>query len=637
MSFLDADAQRCLAEARKALGIERFVLSVHDASFPGDAEEDLGRGSPYSPRAGDFFELARALGFTGVQLGPQGITSEHNASPYDGTVFSKNPLSLALGPLVRGEDGPRLLSEQTLAALVRRRPEGALQRVPYRFVYRAQREALAEVSQRFSERAADGEQRALVDELAAFRAEHAAWLEVDVLYRALSEEHRNGIPRCWREDGRLFAPEPGEAEAARARLAGLREKYAEPLSAHALEQLLLHRQHRRLRTRVEALGLKLYGDLQIGLGPEDTWRWSAVFLRHYVMGAPPSRTTPEGQAWGYPVLSPDACFENGAPGPGLRFVLERLTKLLSEFDGVRIDHPHGWVCPWVYRVEAPDALHAVQGGARLHESPDLPEHPELARYAIARREQLDASLPRHADGWVRALEPAQVDAYARIFDTLVEAARRNGRAVEDLLCEVLSTLPYPLQRVMERHGMGRFRVTQKVDLANPRDVYRSENAQPSDWMMVGNHDTSPLWGILEGWSREQARAHADYLAERLRAPGRERELFARHLSEDRSALAQAKLAELFSSRARNVMVFFADLLGMREPYNVPGTISDANWSLRVPPDFERHYALHLAKGQAFDVPGALAWALAARPAQFVEAHRGLMERLEALSRAARNR
>src|SRR5262249_51372174 len=155
----------------------------------------------------------------------------------------------------------------------------------------------------------------------------------------------------------------------------------------------------------------------------------------------------------------------------LRLMAARMGKLLSEFDGVRIDHPHGLVCPWVYRRDVPDALAAVQSGARLFCSPDLPDHPALARFAITRPEQLQRTVARHADDWVRELTDEQVARYCAQMDVVIEAMRANGRDLSDLICEVLSTLPYPLARVLERYGLGRFRVTQKANLKDPKDVY----------------------------------------------------------------------------------------------------------------------------------------------------------------------
>ena len=139
-------------------------------------------------------------------------------------------------------------------------------------------------------------------------------------------------------------------------------------------------------------------------------------------------------------------------------------------------------------------------------------------------------------------------------------------------------------------GLGRFRVTQKADLSNPQDVYRSENVAPEDWVMVGNHDTKSLWRLVGEWQwRGTLRAQADYLATRLHPEPQGREAFARQLAANPGLLAQAKIADLFACRARHVMVFFADLLGMTETYNVPGTVEERNWSLRVPEDWARQY------------------------------------------------
>src|SRR5262249_12274423 len=153
-------------------------------------------------------------------------------------------------------------------------------------------------------------------------------------------------------------------------------------------------------------------------------------------------------------------------------------------DGLRIDHPHGLVCPWVYAADADDPLRAVCAGARLFESPDLPDHRALARFAIAHLDQLDRSQPRYADAWVRRLDPEQVARCAALFDVLVDSARRHGRDPGALSCEVLSTMPYPLGATLARYRLGRWRVLQKTRLDDPGDVYRSENARPEDWVML---------------------------------------------------------------------------------------------------------------------------------------------------------
>jgi 4-alpha-glucanotransferase len=635
---LPEDYRRHVTAALAALNVRNLVLSIHDPSFPSAPEEDLGRGSPYSEGGLRFLEFARELGFNGIQFGPQGQTSEDNPSPYDGTLFSRNVLNVALASLTHEESWGGLLRPERVQALVTARP-GSEPRVKHRYAFRAQHEALDEAWNAFRlkrAQAAPGSAIAwLAEHFDTFWREHHGWLERDALYDVLCVEHGRPYWKEWSSewDRRLWSPRPGEEVTFSTRRQVLLKKYAAQMEAYAFRQFLVHSQHAALRERTAAWGLKLFGDLQIGFSPRDAWAYQGLFVGSYLMGAPPSRTNPEGQPWNYPVLDPGQYHTPASqPGPVLGFMGSRVNKMLSEYDGLRIDHPHGLVCPWVYRAGELNAVQAVQNGARLFASPDLPDHPQLARWAIVSPEQLDRSVPRYADGWVRELSPEQVRRYSALFDAIIEAARAHGRQVSDLLCEVLSTMPHPLRRVMEQYGLGRFRVTQKADLTNPKDVYRSENAVPQDWIMLGNHDTKSIWALADRWRQsDEARAQAEYLAWRLHPEEEGREDFARRLLAEPGMLVQAKFADLFASRAENVMVFFPDLLGMRETYNAPGTVSEENWSLRVPNDYRRGYAEKLESDEALNLPKALALALRAGGEEARARHRGLIAALERLA------
>jgi 4-alpha-glucanotransferase len=624
-----------VSQALETLGVRNLLVGIQDAAFPAREDEDVGRGSPYSEGAAGFLAFVRELGFRGVQLGPQGATSAGDPSPYDGTLFSRNPVSLALRPLTRPEWGAFLRPEE-LAEIVAGRP-GSADRVSYRYAYASLRRVIALATQRIAA-ARDRGDPVLARHaraFAAFHADNAGWLERDGLYGALKRSHGDRLWNEWPEtDRRLLDPPPGAEARAEERRRQLKRTHADELFAWAVVQYLLHVQHAELQERAWALGLKLFGDLQIGFSPRDAWAAQGLVMRGHLLGAPPSRTNPEGQAWNYPVLDPARYLEadpdgRPRPGPALRFLQARALKMFGEFDGLRIDHPHGLVCPWVYDAGRSDPAQAVREGARLFASPDLPDHPALAAFAIARAEQLDRSVPRHADGWVRELHDDQVDRYGVLFEVVVEAARSHGRDVRDVACEILSTQPYPLGRVIERHGIGRFRVTQKADLDRADDVYRGENARPRDWIMLGNHDTPPIWRVARGWvDSGAARAQAEYLARRLLPPEESREEWVRSVAADRDALVAARFADLFVGPATNVMVFFTDLLGIEDLYNRPGVVSEDNWSLRVPPDFRGRYEERAARGVALVLPRALARALRARGSAFVAAHRSLIEELE---------
>jgi len=578
------------------LGVRRMLLAIHDVSFPAEPDEDTGRGAPSTAAATRLLGFARELGFTGLQLGPQGQTSRDNPSPYDSTIFSRHLGSIALRSLRPGGQFAGLVSEATLTTAVLDAPGGPAQHArAHDVMHRILDEAYANLRA--------GARPDLAAELASYRAANDAWLERDALYFATSREHGGRSFQDWPAlDARLWNPAPGDEALATARVRELVSRHAEAIDRHAFGQLLAHAEHDRVRALCGELGLLLYGDLQVGYSEADKWSYGAAFLAGYVMGAPPSRTNPDGQPWNYPVLDPDQL-----AGAARELVRARIDKALAEYDGLRIDHPHGLVCPWVYRSDTDDPGRAVREGARLFESPDLPDHPRLARFAIARPDQLDRSVPRYADGWVTDLTEDQVTRYAVLFETIAEAATRHGRSRTDLSCEVLSTLPLPLRRVLERYGLGRWRVAQKANLDDPNDVYRTENARREDWVMLGNHDTAPVFALIRGWSPETRAKWIAHLTRRLSLDP----AFARTLATSDGHLATAMLAELFASESENVSIFFADLFGMEERFNAPGTISDENWRVRLPHDFDVRYARGVESGAVLDVRLALALALEA--------------------------
>ncbi len=623
-----------LARALALLDKQDLVLSLHDPSFPAAAGQDPGRGSPHSRGGREFLRFAAALGFTGVQFGPQGQSSAGNPSPYDGTIFARNLLSIDLHALTHDPQWLGILPADTYTRVLAEARTGP--RVHHRHVHGAYTAALAEAHDGLLTRraalaagtlepATAAATTALLDRLDRFAHHHRAWLERDALFAALAHTHG--------EDWRAWPTELQHPTFPAPELAAAHQL---SIDRYTFQQFIAHTQHEDLRRFTREVGLKLYGDLQIGVSQQDLWSYRALFLAGYRMGAPPSRTNPDGQPWGYPVLDPGQFHDTDqSPGPVLEFMSLRVGKLLAEFDGLRIDHPHGLVCPWVYRADDPDQLHAVQTGARLFSAPNLPDHPALAQYAIARPEQLspDPRTPRHADDWVRTLDDAQIDAYSTIFDTIVTAAHTHGRARSDILCEVLSTQPYPLQRVMQRHGLGRFRVTQKADLANPSDVYRSENAAPADWIMVGNHDTPTIWQLVDRWQQSGAlQAQAQYLAARLAPAESDIATLAASLAADPHRLAQAKFADIFASPARHVLIFFADLLGEKESYNVPGTVDDLNWSLRIPSDYPQQYAARRRTRSALDLPAILAMALRRRDQPETPERPAVLAALDALAK-----
>ncbi len=639
---IDNAHQLRVQAALRRLNVDHLVLIVFDAALPQVDGFDVGTGSPYSERAREFFAFAKRLGFTGIQFGPQGAVSRQFASPYDGTVFSRNPLSIALDTLacspeleqvdasLAGGLLPIGSRERVMAADASR----TAARVDHPRAYDRHGALLREVVGRLSRAARLPEFSPLWQRFETWRRTNSDWLLADALYDLLCSEH--GIDDYCRfpdtPQGRLdrqlwqvespagtwtrqpqFAPRLLDAPlqiASRLRLAQLSGRFAHQLEHYAWAQFLAAEQHLALRRWARDQQLELFGDLHVGYSRRDVWHYESVFLKGYCVGAPPSRTNPDGQPWGYPTLDPDRFFTaEGHYGPALKLLDRRAEKLFSDYDRVRVDHPHGLICPWVYRSDTDNSLRAVQSGARLFSSPDLPDHPELARHALVGANSLDKSQARHADGWIRALDASQVRRFSTEFEVLARHARSRG-GTDRLICEVLSTQPRELGAVMRSYDLGRFRVTQKADVENPEDVYLSRNANPEDWVLMGNHDTLPIWAVVERWRNEgRSERQAQYLASRLAKDEQAERKLMQALRGDPCALVHAQCADLFASESRNVFISFSDLFGLQQPYNVPGTISDENWTQRLPADFEQVYAARVAEGRALDLERALFMAL----------------------------
>jgi 4-alpha-glucanotransferase len=614
--------------ALQLLGIRRFALAVHDSCFPSASEEDIGRGSPYGRGGLRFLRFARSLGFNAVQLGPQGKTTRGDPSPYNSCIFSKSILSLAALTLAEEDVLQGVVSPSDLDELLSRRPERGGDRVDYAAAWEFSHGLIEKAHARFRGfRGANAAAVAFRRFLASQKAARVDWFERDCAYETLVKMSGIDDWQLWGRQGetllpldrRLYSPCAGEEESSRQRLAHILCENEAAVERYAFGQFLLHVQHERMREEARNLGLLLYGDLHVGCAHQDWWSWRALFLPNYLLGAPPSRTNPPGQPWGYPVLDPGKIHtldSRGAivPGPALEFVRARAEKLLAEFDGLRIDHPQGLVCPWVYRADDPDPSHAVQHGARLYSSPDFPDHPELRRFSLVRPDQLnpDPRCPRHADEHVLDLQPEQIERFAAVLDVVLEAARSAGRNPDNIFCEVLSTWPTPLKAVMQQRGMGRFCITQKADPRNPNDVYRPENTSANDWIMAGNHDTKPLWLVAEERSPREIGDRSLLLAQRLVPEPERRHEFAARIASDPRLFCEAMFAELFLGPAQNVSVFFADLFGERQSYNQPGTVGEHNWTLRIPGDYEQRYARRLERGAALNLPRALALALEAK-------------------------
>ena len=298
--------------------------------------------------------------------------------------------------------------------------------------------------------------------------------------------------------------------------------------------------------------------------------------------------------------------------------------------GVRIDHTIGLIDPWVYK----DGFKPLyeEGGGRLYSSPELED---LKQYAIPKMEDIDETVLPDEEMRVKTLSEEQLARYALFLEKIVIAAAcESGLDKDSIICEDLGSTTHPVVEVMKRTGLQGMRVTPFADPNDPKHPYRCKNIPHESWAMVGTHDNQPLLN----WTESIVYTHTSYLhALNLMEDlwpdisEHEKEEMVVRMTKDAKFLAFIKYVELFASKADNIQIFFSDLFGFKEVYNIPGTSEENNnWALRIPVDYEEIYEENCANGRAMELVSILKAAIEARGEKFAAEHSDLLDRMEHL-------
>ncbi|HSA06555.1 MAG TPA: 4-alpha-glucanotransferase [Candidatus Gastranaerophilales bacterium] len=622
-----SDFKKTIHKALEILNKKNFSLIIHGASFPSLKEQDTGFGTYNSEGGRKFIEFINNLGFNGIQLGPDGMTKGVDSSPYIGTMFSNNPLFIDLYQLTTPEFG-EILDKELFARIVANNP-AKNNRSAYSYVYKEQNKALREAFKTFKAKLSEDDEtiKKLNKKFDKFVKENALWLEKDAFYEALCVKHGNDYWPVWEDelDKKLFCPDNEfSQEIIDERIKEIKKIFGEEIKFYQFVQFISFLQKQNTAKFALKQNMKTIADCQVAFSDRDYWANQAYFMKDYFLGCPPDCFSVDGQAWGFPVMNPDKLFNpDGSLAQGGKVLKARFEKMFDENPGgIRIDHIIGLIDPYVYRkgfMPKPE-----EGASRLYSSP---EHKILGKYAIPTKENLNPEVGPENEKRIINLTNKQIKQYAQILEKVViQTAEEKGIGKESIICEDLGTITNPVLEVMEKLGLSGLRVTSFVDPEDEEHPYRIKNAEPRHWVMIGSHDNDPLvsW-VNELYEQKTIDQHAQILAEDLK-PSKLEE-FKQELINNRKSFIKAKFAELFASSAENVQIFFADLFGMPERYNRPGTAGDENWSLRVPQKYECFYYEQVAAGEALNLPEALILAIESKGNKFVFKHQELVKKL----------
>ena len=624
--FSNTEAKSVIKEALNALNKKHLAFISHANSFPSEYGKNTGFGTSNSNAAKKLMDFLSGV-FTDVQLGPAGKTKSIDASPYTGTIFSNNPLFIDLEQLTTDE-WFNILSYETFNRIAENNPNKDINKTAYSYIFNAQEEALKEAFNNFKN-LDNAEFKAQYE---AYKEANKFWLEKDSLYEALTAEYGNDYWPMWTSemDKALFNPQNDEQRVQYAnRINELKAKYADIIEYYSFCQFVISIQNEKTRAYAQSKGLKMIADRQVAFSDRDNWAYQAYFLPGWCLGCPPDYFSEDGQAWGFPVMDPEKLFnQDGSLGEGGLLMKELYKKMFTENPGgVRIDHMVGLIDPWVYVSGRKPKIE--EGAGRLYSSP---EHPVLSKYAVATMEDLNYEVEADKEERILKLTPEQVRLYGRFVEKIViGAAEEVGLDKDSIVCEDLGTLTMPVVSVMKEYDLQGMKLIQFVVPEKPMHPYRCKNINERSWAMVGTHDNEPI----AMWANQTVFTEAGYLngknlAEDLMpdASWEERENAAVNMSKDAAYLTQMKLIELFACKSENVQIFFTDFLGLYDVYNRPGTSGDANWSLRIPNNYEEVYCNNLREGKALNLPLILKLAIQARGNEFASQHQELINKLE---------
>lgn len=471
---------------------------------------------------GDIVDVVRwldAAGLRVLQLLPINEMPPGETSPYSAlSAMAIDPQFITLEHL---EDFAALGGEQGLEPELRARLDRArvAPLVDYANVRHLKQVALRRSFARFRDvEWAAGTRRAAA--LRAYVADQAWWLEEYALFRALHARHEEQAWMNWPEPLRTRRPEA----LARARL-----ELADDMLYRQYVQWVAGDQWGSVR---EAAGeVALFGDLQFMVSGDsaDVWARQDEFRLDASVGVPPDAFSEKGQDWGMPVYRWDVHSERG-----FDWLRDRARRNADLFDGYRIDHLVGF-----YRTYF-----------RPH----------------------DGSEPQFT--------PAEEEVQTRLGERVLEVLREPGA---EIVAEDLGIVPDFVRESLARVSVPGYKVLRwERQWHVEGQPFKDPVLYPAAAVATsGTHDTEPLVIWWEGAPREEREAVLEIPSVRSRLPeeNRLRALDAPGLPR---ALHDALLETLFASGADLLILPIQDVFGWRDRINQPATVSELNWTWRLP-------------------------------------------------------
>ena len=578
---------------------KKVDIIIHNSASPSVPAENTGIGTLFSKTVQNkLIPFLKAHGFTGIQQEPNNLRKAGDPSPYAPESSAKNVFMIPLEKLTT-KKYDEILPRGIFKSIVAKKK--STDRVDYEYVNNAYDKALRIAYNNFKEK------NVLKNEFEEFKKTNGEDLEKAAIYRVLDKMYK----KPWNEwdgiDKNLYSPvNESESLIAKQRIAELKEKAKDEIDYFMFQQFLIDMENNESNKLAEKTGIKIIGDSPVASPAADEWINQNLFLKGKAIGCPPDYFAKDGQRWGFGYFNPKYIFNpDGTLGKAGKILKAKYDQFFSSFPGgLRIDHVIGLVDPFIYTVNS--AKMTAENSGRIY--------------------SIEGEFKK------------KPEEYSDILEKIVlKSAKEHGMDKKDIICEDLGDPNIPTRRVMRDLDLSGIAVTQ-FD-------YRGAETPERNVIMLGSHDnksfleyTDEFFSKVKGKdissrnlftkiksyykykynlekSRDEDLVHfmqkTKMLAEDTapkNATKKEINEYTQQIRTDKKKFMEASYAELFTSPARRVQIFFTDFWGIGKTYNLPGT-SSGNWELRIPPHFEYEYYKAVSNGKAPNLAKAVATAL----------------------------
>lgn len=543
---------------------DRKLAGILSPLFALRGRDDLGVGDVGALR--DLVDWSAGHGLGVIQLLPVNETGRDN-SPYNAiSSVALDPLTIEITPDAVPDLTQEVIEHEKRRFYFRQMYEGP---VLYQLVKPLKRAIMRRAFEAFEAGSwKKQDQRAL--DFQKWRKREGAWLDGFCLFRVLMSEHDESErwDRWPQEHRTLVCARQWLSQQS----ADVVLEWERRMLEVAYVQWIAWGQWGRVKEYAEARGVALMGDVPFGVSlfSADYFSTPEIFDDLWSGGAPPEPafqgdlfTSRWGQNWGVPLYRWDVLWERN-----LDWWRQRVRKVREVFHLFRIDH--------------------VLGFYRVYGFPWRPElNAEFAPLSEAEvQERTGGLLPRFHP---RPDDTAEHRAANRVDGERLLRALAEETGPYSLMGEDLGTVPEYVRPSLRSIDVCGFKVPMWEDLENGtlipgRDYERLSVAT------YATHDHEPLRTLWTQWMRAIALGESGHFEDAQRrdhAWWQVRRLAGWAGFEVPRILPFAQVHELFlqgllACNSWIVIFMVTDLFGTTQRFNVPGAVSDSNWSERVP-------------------------------------------------------